>query len=281
MKMLKSTVGVLALTAVTATTGIAQDDVQNNRFMEVMERGVLRVGVQGAFRPWAFRSPDGDLQGIEVDLAQTVADRMGVELETVQISSANRMEFLQQGKVDLLIGAMSDRPDRRKVVGIVEPAYWTSGPTLMAKEGVISSWDDIAGKPVCGKQGVFYNKIAEVEFKANVVAFGGNTEAKEALRSGKCVAWVYDDTSIAADLASGDWEGYEMPVETVFSNPWGAAVPLEEKDGIWGAFMSGMAYKWHEEGTLIELEEKWGVKPSPWLAGMHEKLQYDDSYLEN
>lgn len=280
MTLLKTLLSTIALGALTATAGLAQE-VTNDRFKEVLERGVLRVGVQGAFKPWAYRSPEGAVQGIEVDLAQTVADRMGVTLETVVISSANRMEFLQQGKVDLLIGAMSDRPDRRKIVGIIEPAYWTSGPTLMAKTGAISSWDDIKGKPVCGKQGVFYNKIAEVEFGANVVAFGGNSEAKEALRSGKCLAWVYDDTSIAADIASGEWEGYEMPVDTVFSNPWGVAVPLEEKDGIWGAFMSGMAYNWHKDGTLIALEQKWGVKASPWIAALHDQLQYDNSYLDN
>ena len=280
MLRLKTIVGALAIAAATVGTSAAQD-VHNERFKEVLDRGVLRVGVQGAFRPWAFRAPDGTLQGIEVDLAKTVADRMGVKLEPVVITSANRMEFLKQGKVDLLIGAMSDRPDRRKVVGIIEPSYWTSGPTLMAKKGVIKSWDDIKGKPVCGKQGVFYNKIAETEFGAKVVAFAGNTEGKQALRSGKCIAWVYDDTSIAADIASGEWEGYEMPVNTVFSNPWGAAVPLEEKNGIWGAFMAGMAYNWHKDGTLIELEKKWGVKPSPWLAKMHEQLTYDNSYLNN
>ena len=280
MLRLKTIVGALAIAAATVGSSAAQE-VHNERFKEVLDRGVLRVGVQGAFRPWAFRAPDGTLQGIEVDLAKTVAERMGVKLETVVITSANRMEFLKQGKVDLLIGAMSDRPDRRKVVGIIEPSYWTSGPTLMAKKGVIKSWDDIRGKPVCGKQGVFYNKIAETEFGAKVVAFAGNTEGKQALRSGKCIAWVYDDTSIAADIASGEWEGYEMPVDTVFSNPWGAAVPLEEKSGIWGAFMAGMAYNWHKDGTLIELEKKWGVKPSPWIAKMHEQLTYDNSYLNN
>lgn len=278
MTFFKSLVGALAFSALSVGAGQAQE-VHNERFKEVLDRGTLRVGIQGAFKPWAFRAPDGQLQGIEADLAGMVADRMGVALELVVVTSANRMEFLQQGKIDLLIGAMSDLADRRTVVGIVEPAYWTSGPTLMAKEGVISSWDDIRGKPVCGKQGVFYNKIAEVEFGARVVAFAGNTEAKEALRSGKCVAWVYDDTSISADLASGDWDGYEMPVDTVFSNPWGLAVPIEERDGIWGAFMSGMAYGWHKDGILLELENKWGVKPSPWLADMNKGLAYDRSYL--
>lgn len=275
MKLHRTLVAGLALAATLAFPAAAE----NNRFNEVLDRGVLRVGVQGAFKPWSFRAPDGALQGIAIDLAQKVADTMGVELEPVVISSANRMQFLQQGKIDLIIGGMSDRLDRREVVGIVQPGYWASGPTLMAKEGVISSWDDIRGKPVCGKQGVFYNKIAEVEFGAEVRAFSGNTEAKEALRSGKCVAWVYDDASIATDLASGEWEGYEMPVETVFVNPWGAAVPLDEKDGIFGAMMSGLIYRWHEDGTLVELQDKWGLKPSPWIAKMHEQHQYDDSYL--
>ena len=280
MKRIATLLGSCAFGIAAASTAMAQD-AQNSRFQDVLERGVLRVGVQGAFKPWAFRAPDGSLQGIEVDLAQSVADHMGVELEPVVITSANRMEFLQQGQVDLIIGGMSDRPDRRSVVGIVEPSYWTSGPTLMAREGVVSSWDDIRGKPVCGKQGIFYNRIAEVEFGAKIVAFAGNTEAKEALRSGRCIAWIYDDAAIAADLASGDWDEFEMPVESVFQNPWGAAVPIEEVDGIWGTFMSGMAYNWHKDGTLLELEEKWAVKPSPWLAQMHDQLQYDTSYLEN
>lgn len=264
-----------------ATGATHAQEVKNDRFKQVMQQGVLRVGVQGAFKPWSFRAPDGKMQGIEIDLAQSIADQLGVKLEPVVIDSSNRIDFLKQGKVDLVIGGISDRPDRRKVVGLIEPGYWTSGANLMAKQGVIKSWDDIKGKPVCGKQGVFYNKLAEVKFGAKIVAFNGNTEAKEALRSGKCIAWIYDDASINADLVSGDWNGYELPVETVFSNPWAVAVPLEEKDGAWGAVIAGMAYNWHRSGKLVELEKKWGVRPSDWIKKMHEQLTYDDSYLEN
>ncbi|WP_421423225.1 MULTISPECIES: transporter substrate-binding domain-containing protein [Agrobacterium] len=280
MKLIRTLVSALAIAVATAGASLAQE-AKNDRFKDVLQRGVIRVGVQGAFKPWAFRAPDGNVQGIEVDLALSVADKLGVKLEPVIIDSSNRIDFLKQGKIDLLIGGMSDRPDRRKVVGILEPGYWTSGPNLLAKKGVIKSWDDIKGKPVCGKQGVFYNKIAETQFGATVIAFGGNTEAKEALRSGKCVAWIYDDTSISADLASGEWDGYEMPVQTVFTNPWGVAVPIEEKDGIWGTFVAGMAYGWHKDGKLLDLEKKWGVKPSEWLQKMHDQLTYDNSYLNN
>ena len=63
---------------------------------------------------------------------------------------------------------------------------------------MIKDWKDIAGKPVCAKQGVAYNKLVETQYKSPLTAFTGNTEGKEAVRSGKCVAWLYDDVSILA-----------------------------------------------------------------------------------
>lgn len=274
-------IAALAVT-LTASTVLSASGAQaaDSYLKQILDRGLVRVGVQGAFRPWSFPSPDGAMQGIEVDLAQSVADALGVELEPVIITSANRMEFLQQGKIDLIIGGMYDTAERRKVIGIIEPAYWSSGPTLLAKEGLINDWKDIAGKPVCGKQGNYYNKQVETEYDATIVSFTGNTEAKQALRDGKCIAWLYDDAPIMADLASGEWEGYEMAVPVLYDNPWGAAVPLEEVDKAWGVFMSGLAYRWQASGKLVELEKKWKLKPSDWIAEQHEKAQWDTSYLQ-
>ncbi|TIL50683.1 MAG: transporter substrate-binding domain-containing protein, partial [Mesorhizobium sp.] len=83
----------------TASTVLSASNAQaaDSYLKQILDRGVVRVGVQGAFKPWSFPAPDGSMQGIEVDLAQSVADALGVELEPVMITSANRMQFLQQG----------------------------------------------------------------------------------------------------------------------------------------------------------------------------------------
>jgi len=265
-----------ALAVACLTQGAAAAD---ERLKEILDRGVLRVGVQGAQKPWSFRAPDGAMQGIEVDLGKEVADKLGVKFEPVIITSANRMQFLQQKKIDLILGGMYDTAERRKIVGIIEPAYWTSGPTLLAKKGTIKDWKDVTGKPVCAKQGVNYNKLVETKFHATVVAFPGNTEGKEALRSGKCVAWLFDDVSIMADLEDAAWADYEMPVPVLLSNPWAAAVPIEDLDKGWGVFMTGMAYRWQASGKLLELAKKWKVQAAPWFQEQHEKLRWDDGYL--
>ena len=239
-----------------------------------MSAGKLVVGVKADYKPWGFRDPSGKLIGMEADMAQDVADAMGVELEMVPVQSSNRMQFLEQGKIDLMIATMSDREDRRKIVGIVGPNYYTSGTNIMSPKAVgIKKWEDLKDKPVCGKQGAFYNKIVTERYGAKVVAFTGNAEAKQALRDKKCIAWVYDDSSIMSDLSSGEYDDFEMPLNSEDDNPWGLAVPLAEKNCVFGHFMSGMQYNWLASGRLIELEKKWGIQPTKFLADKKEKYK--------
>lgn len=244
----------------------------NDVWNEVMKRGKIIVGVKADYKPWGYRDTSGAIVGMEVDMAQDVADAMGVDLELVAVQSSNRMQFLEQGKVDMFIATMSDRPDRRKIVGITQPNYYTSGTNVMSPKALgLKEWEELRDKPVCGKQGAFYNKIVSERYGAKVVAFTGNAEAKQALRDKKCIAWVYDDSSIMSDLSSGDWPDFEMPLQSEDDNPWGLAVPLAERSCVFGNFMSGMTYNWHQSGRLIELEKKWGIQPTRYLEDQHER----------
>ena len=244
----------------------------NDVWNQVMKRGKVIVGVKPDYKPWGFRDESGGLVGMEVDLAKEVAAVMGVDLELVAVQSSNRMQFLEQGKVDMFIATMSDRPDRRKIVGITQPNYYTSGTNVMSPKALgLKEWEELRDKPVCGKQGAFYNKIVSERYGAKVVAFTGNAEAKQALRDKKCIAWVYDDSSIMSDLSSGDWPDFEMPLQSEDDNPWGLAVPLAERSCVFGNFMSGMTYNWHQSGRLIELEKKWGIQPTRYLEDQHER----------
>ncbi len=272
--MKRTVLGALAVTVGLALAlSASQAQAKNDRFKKVLDRGTLVVGVKADYKPWGFRNSDGKLVGMEIDMAQDVADALGVKLKLVPVQSSNRMQFLQQGKIDLMIATMSDKANRRKVVGIPSPNYYTSGTNVLAKKGVVSSWEDLRDKPVCGKQGAFYNKQIAQKYGAKIVAFVGNAEAKQALRDGKCVAWVYDDSSIMADLASGQYDDYEMPMMTEDDNPWALAVPLDELDGIWGNFMSGMIYNWHSSGRLIELEKKWGIQTTQFVIDMNKRFE--------
>ncbi|MEL6278750.1 MAG: transporter substrate-binding domain-containing protein [Pseudomonadota bacterium] len=263
---------LLGLAIASVAFGASAAECTNDTWNKVMERGKIVVGVKADYKPWGYRDTNGDLVGMEIDMAKDVAAKMGVELELVPVQSSNRMQFLEAGDIDLMIATMSDRKDRREIVGIIGPNYYTSGTNVLAPKAVgLKTWEDLRGKPVCGKQGAFYNQIVEERYGAEIIAFTGNAEAKQALRDRKCIAWVYDDSSIGSDLASGEWNEFEMPLSSEDDNPWGLAVPLAEKDCVFGQFMSGMQYNWHRSGALIALEKKWGIQPTAYLEKKAER----------
>ena len=272
----KIALGMAAATVALVPFAVSADGhkCSNDAWNKVMSRGKIVVGVKADYKPWGYRDSDGSLVGMEIDMAKDVAAKMGVDLEMVPVQSSNRMQFLEQGKIDLMIATMSDRKDRREIVGIVGPNYYTSGTNVMSPKALgLTSWEDLRGKPVCGKQGAFYNQIVEQRYGAKIVAFTGNAEAKQALRDKKCIAWVYDDSSIGSDLSSGEWDEFEMPLNSEDDNPWALAVPSKERNCVFGRFMAGMQYQWHQDGSLIELEKKWGIKPTKYLADYNDRMK--------
>ena len=63
----------------------------NAGFKKVLDRGKVVIGVKADYKPWGFRDSDGNLVGMEIDMAQDVADALGVKLELVPVQSSNRM----------------------------------------------------------------------------------------------------------------------------------------------------------------------------------------------
>lgn len=265
-------VTLLTLGSTTVSTSAAS--CTNATWKKIIERGKIVIGVKPDYKPWGHLSSDGKLVGMEADMAQEIADTLGVKLELVATKGANRIPFLETGKIDMILATMSDRADRRKVSGVALPNYYTSGTNMMAPKALkLKSWKDIRGKPVCGKQGAFYNKKAAEVYGAKIIAFGGSAEGKQALRDRKCIGFLSDDSSIVVDLTSGDWNEFEMPLPTEDDNPWALAVPVAEKDCIFGQFMSGMQYNWLRTGRLIELEAKWKIKPSAFLKAQKVRMK--------
>lgn len=270
--MKKFLVAMIATTTALSPVAAAAEACTNAGLTRVLDRGTLIAGVKADYKPWGYRETDGSVVGLEIDLAQKVADTLGVGLELVPVIASNRMQFLQQGQTDIMIATMTDTADRREMVGIKGPNYYASGTAAMTPKALgMTSWDELNGKPICGVQGSFYLQKIEQDYGATIVAFGNAAEGKQALRDRKCVAFVYDDTTVNADYAAGGWDDFEISLPVEDYAPWGMAVAKEEESCALGQIVSGLQYQWHRDGTLIELEEKWGVSHSPFLAEMHER----------
>jgi polar amino acid transport system substrate-binding protein len=260
--------GLLAL----ASFALSGPALAQSTLDKIKERGVLVVGTKADYKPFGFRDPSGAIVGFEPDLAKAIADKLGVKVQLEPVVSSNRMQFLEQGKIDLMIATMNDKPDRRKVVGILEPSYYASGVNVLAnKKANLTSWDQLKGQKVCAIQGAWYNKPVAEQYGPEIVAFKGQSEAETALQQGNCIAWLYDDTAFAERLADPKWSGFAMPLDTILEEPWGVAVPLAEREGPWGQFVAKELEGWHRTGKLIEFEKKWNIPASAFLKKMQEQ----------
>ncbi|OLP55721.1 amino acid ABC transporter substrate-binding protein [Rhizobium rhizosphaerae] len=82
----------------------------------ITERKVLRVAVPQDFPPFGSVGTDMAPQGYDIDMAKLIAEKLGAKLELTPVTSANRVPFLQTGKVDLVISSLGKNPDREKVI---------------------------------------------------------------------------------------------------------------------------------------------------------------------
>src|SRR5438094_10002971 len=101
--------GIAAIATFIVTTG----PLAAQTLDKIKQRGVLVVGTKADYKPFGFRDPGGAIIGLEPDMAKEVAGKLGVKAEVEPVVSSNRMQFLQQGKIDLMIATMNDKPDRR------------------------------------------------------------------------------------------------------------------------------------------------------------------------
>lgn len=243
---------------------------QANEISTIKSRGKLIVGVKADYPPFGYRAPSGKIVGIEPSLADDVAKKLGVKIDYVPVTASNRMQFLQQGKIDLLIATMSVTPERAKLVWFVKPYYYASGYNVMLPKSLkVSDWADLKGQKVCGIQGAYYNKVVQEKFGMQVLAFTGTSEALTALKQGRCVGWVFDNTAIQGKLISPEWKAYDMPLKTRDAEPWGMATRLDDKD--FHAFMDKMSVDWAKSGRIQKLETRYGIAHSPYAEKMHAK----------
>ena len=253
---------ILAVAVWLCGTGPAVAD----RLEEIRERGHLIAGVKADYRPFGFRDADGNLIGYDVDVARAFAEVIGVSLRLTPVTSANRLQKLQRGEIDIVIATLGDTRSRRELVHMVEPQYYGDGANVLLRpDAGISDWADLRGRTLCSVQGSLWNRLARERLLVETVSLNSTREAALALRNGHCIGWLYDEVNLLNELRSGDWEGYGVSLPTRFVFPWAVAIAKEAADSRLDRLLGDTLAGWHRDGFLQELEKRWELPPSPYL----------------
>jgi polar amino acid transport system substrate-binding protein len=168
---------------------------------DALARKTLRVAIPTDFPPYGFVGTDMQAQGLDIDVANLIAARLGLKAELLPVTSANRIPYLQTKKADLVISTLGKNPEREKVIDFTS-AYSPFYQAVFAAKGVsIKGAADLAGKTVGVTRGAIedmeLSKIAPAS--AEVRRFEDNNATVSAFVSGQ-VQVIATGASVAGNM---------------------------------------------------------------------------------
>jgi ABC-type amino acid transport substrate-binding protein len=221
---------------------------------KIQERGELIAGVKYDVPPFGFEDPQtGDIKGFDVDIAQEIADRLGVELNAIEAISDNRIPFLQDGTVDIIASTMTITTDRDVEIDFSEPYYVANGRILVPEDSDVQSLEDLHGGSACTALGSTYETLLKDEKKIDVQLPETYSECYELIQNGSVDAVVTDDVILTGMIIQDDslmLVGDDLTVE-----PYGIGVP--EGDTEMQEFVNGVLAELYENGRYAEIYDEW------------------------
>jgi polar amino acid transport system substrate-binding protein len=142
-------VGSIAALAATATgLANAQSALEN-----IQKSRLIKIAIPTDFPPYGFVGIDLQPQGLDIDMANYIGAKMGVKVELVPVTSANRIAYLQTKKADLVISTLGKNPEREKVIDFTSAYSPFFQAVYASKSLAIKSMDDLKGKSVAVTRG--------------------------------------------------------------------------------------------------------------------------------
>jgi polar amino acid transport system substrate-binding protein len=176
--LLRGAVALAALAAVASAHAELFDDIKAAK--------KIRIAIDLGVPPYGMTDGKMNPTGSDVETARLLARDLGVELEIVQTTGANRIPFLQTGKADIVVSSLSVTPEREKVIDFSVPYAQILSVIAGPKVVAINGFDELAGKRVATTRGTTNDKLATEGAKgAQIVRFDDDATLITAIASGQ------------------------------------------------------------------------------------------------
>lgn len=179
---------------------------------EIKKSGTINIGVFSDKSPFGYVDENGDYQGYDVYFAKRIGEDLGVKVNYVSTEAANRIEYLQTGKVDIILANFTVTDERAQEVDFALPYMNVSLGIVSPDSKVITSldsWDEN------DKMIVISGTTAETYLTDNyptiqLQKYDSYANAKNAMENGNGAAWANDNTEVIAFASQN--KGYTVGI---------------------------------------------------------------------
>ena len=254
-------IGLLAL-GLWPQVGAAQAPAAQDTLQAVVTKGELLVGTFDFFPPWGFLDAQGNLVGMDVDIARDLAEQMKVKLTLVPVPTApDRVNFLVAGKIDVAIASFTATLERSRTITFTDPYVMEGLGVLFRREAKIKDWPDLNGKKVAVTTGSTGETLAIRKApRARILRFDHASEALRAVQEKKVDAQIEDYTYSVYHAGRDPKQGLGFMARPLDLSPYGFG--LRKGDQEWLNYLNFYVYRLHQSGKMRELYVKWfGSEP--------------------
>lgn len=162
--------------------------------LSTVEQGKLIMSTNAAFPPYEMTTDSGEFEGIDIETAQAIADKLGLELQIDDMDFDAALLAVQQGKSDMVMAGVTVTDERQNVMDFTD-SYATGIQSIIVKEDSdIASVDDLAGKKIGTQRGTTGYLYCSDDFgDENVVAYDDGLTAVQMLNNGQVDCVVIDN----------------------------------------------------------------------------------------
>ncbi len=259
-KLVKSSIVLIAMASMITlagctSSGAAAPAAQTSHLQQVIKRGTLLVGVLPDYPPYSSLQANGKIVGYEPDIAQKLADALGVKLKLINTDGTSRKPVLDSNRVDVDIDAFTATNDRAKAVDFTIPYVASGALPLFRKDNPITSIADLKGKKVSVARGSTNDTLMTKQFPGTtVVRFDNIADAIQAVKSGKVDA-VMEGFATVRKAAAADPSLEVLNVQPI--SPALISMGVKQGDQVWVNYLNNFIRNLNSSGENGVLYKKW------------------------
>ncbi|WP_029320216.1 transporter substrate-binding domain-containing protein [Butyrivibrio sp. AE3004] len=193
----------------------AETDTVYRTLDEIKESGTINIGVFSDKSPFGYVDENGEYAGYDVYFAEKIGEDLGVKINYVSTEAANRIEYLQTGKVDIILANFTVTEERAEEVDFALPYMNVALGVVSPSDKVVESLDSVeADDQIIVISGTTAETYLEKNYPdIKLQKYDAYAEAKTAFENGNGAAWANDNTEVIA--FSLENEGYTVGIPSL------------------------------------------------------------------
>ena len=174
---------------------------------QIKDSGKITIGVFSDKSPFGYVDENGTNQGYDIELANRLGQDLGVDVELVSTEAANRVEYLQTGKVDVILANFTVTPERAEAVDFADPYMNVALGVVSHKDNVVTDLSQIGSRPVIVISGTTAETyLTEHNKDLDLEKYDTYAAAKTAFENNPNAVWANDNTEVIAFAKQGGSE---------------------------------------------------------------------------